>query len=82
VLDSSQIRYCLAEKIRIESMRHYLDDDSDEAVDAFNGFVGDFNARCGSYRYRSGALESARLDVEARRSQLVAEGYARAIGHR
>lgn len=82
VLDLSQIRYCLAESIRIESMRNFLDDTSEEAVDAFNEFVGDFNARCASYRYRTGTLESARFDVEARRSQLVAQGYARAMQYR
>ncbi|MBM4125692.1 MAG: peptidoglycan-binding protein, partial [Nitrospira sp.] len=39
--------------------------------------VADYNSRCGSFRYRSGALESARRDVEPYRSQLQAEGRGR-----
>ncbi|MCP5235363.1 MAG: peptidoglycan-binding protein [Zoogloeaceae bacterium] len=39
--------------------------------------VSDYNSRCGSFRYRSGALESARRDVEPHRDQLLAEGASR-----
>src|SRR3546814_16602388 len=43
----------------------------------FNAMVADYNSRCGRFRYRSGALERARRDVEPYRGQLQAEGRSR-----
>ncbi|MBK6280972.1 MAG: peptidoglycan-binding protein [Gammaproteobacteria bacterium] len=50
---------------------------NDSDVDRFNAMVADYNSRCGSFRYRSGALESARRDIEPYRSQLQSEGRSR-----
>lgn len=77
VLSTAQIRYCLAEDIRMEGARAALNNYSDSDVDRFNAMVADYNSRCGSFRYRSGALESARRDVEPYRGQLQAEGRSR-----
>ncbi|MGY6630394.1 MAG: peptidoglycan-binding domain-containing protein [Wenzhouxiangella sp.] len=77
VFSTSQIRYCLAEDIRMEAARAVLNNYSDSDVDRFNAMVADYNSRCGSFRYRSGVLESARRDVEPYRSQLQAEGRSR-----
>lgn len=77
VLSTAQIRYCLAEDIRIEGAEAALNNYSDSDVDRFNAMVDDYNSRCGSFRYRSGALEGARLDVEPYRGQLQAAGRSR-----
>ena len=77
VFSTAQIRYCLAEDIRMEGAKAALNNYSDSDVDRFNAMVADYNSRCGSFRYRSGALESARRDVEPYRSQLQAEGRSR-----
>lgn len=77
VFSTSQIRYCLAEDIRMDAAKAVLNNYSDSDVDRFNAMVADYNSRCGSFRYRSGALESARRDVEPYRSQLQAEGRSR-----
>src|SRR5690606_32609529 len=77
VFSTAQIRYCLAEDIRMDGAKSALNSYSDYDVDRFNGMVADYNSRCGSFRYRSGALESARRDVEPYRSQLRAEGRTR-----
>ncbi|MEO3691353.1 peptidoglycan-binding domain-containing protein [Roseateles sp. DJS-2-20] len=74
VFSTAQIRYCLAEDIRMEGAKSALNNYIDSDVDRFNAMVADYNSRCGSFRYRSGALESARRDVEPYRSQLQAEG--------
>ena len=74
VLSTAQIRYCLAEDIRIDGARSALNSYSDSDVDQFNAMVADYNSRCGNYRYRSGALESARREIEPYRSQLQSEG--------
>jgi hypothetical protein len=76
-LERPQIRWCVAEDIRLEAGRRALHGDRKGDVQRFNEMVQDFNARCASYRYRSGMLQSVRGEVEARRSQLEADGAAR-----
>jgi len=79
VLSTAQIRYCLAEKIRLDTAESVLNNYSDSDVNRFNGYVNDYNSRCGEFRYRQGALESARRDVDPYRSQLQAEGRSRFV---
>lgn len=77
VLSISQIRYCLAEDIRIEGAKSVLNNYSNSEVDRFNAMVDDYNSRCANFRYRSGTLESARRDIQPYWSQLQAEGRSR-----
>ena len=77
VFSTAQIRYCLAEDIRMDGAKAALNSYSGHDVDRFNDMVADYNSRCGSFRYRSGALESARRDVEPYRNQLQSEGRSR-----
>jgi len=77
VLSTAQIRYCLAEDIRMDGAKAAINNYIESDVDRFNAMVADYNSRCGSFRYRSGALESARRDIEPYRSELQAEGRNR-----
>lgn len=77
VFSTAQIRYCLADDIRMEGAKSALNNYIDSDVDRFNAMVADYNSRCGSFRYRSGALESARRDIEPYRSQLQSEGRSK-----
>jgi hypothetical protein len=77
VLSTAQISYCLAEDIRMEGAKSALNNYIDSDVDRFNAMVADYNSRCGSFRYRSGALEGARREIEPYRSQLQTEGSDR-----
>ena len=77
VFSREQIRYCLAEDIRMDGAKSAVNNYIDSDVDRFNAMVADYNSRCGSFRYRTGALESARRDVEPYRSQLQSEGRSR-----
>ena len=74
VFSMPQIRYCLAEDIRMEGAKSALNNYIDSDVDRFNAMVADYNSRCGSYRYRSGALESARRDIAPYRVELYTQG--------
>lgn len=74
VLSMPEIRYCLAEKIRLDAAESVIDRYVHSDVDKFNQFINNYNTRCAEFRYRSGALESARRDVEPFRSQLQADG--------
>ena len=77
VLSTAQIRYCLAEDIRLESAKSTIDNYIESDVDRFNAMAADYNSRCGSFRYRSGALESARSDIEPYRSLIQSEGRSK-----
>ena len=77
VLSTAQIRYCLAEDIRMESAKSTLNNYIESDVDRFNAMVADYNSRCGRFRYRRGALESARREIEPYRNQLLSEGRSR-----
>ena len=79
-LSRDQIRYCLAESTRIEAMEKIVNEYNQADVDTFNRYVNDYNSRCGSFRYRPGALESVQREVDAARSRLGQEGRARLRG--
>jgi hypothetical protein len=77
--DSAQIRYCLSESIRIDGMKRVVNNYSESSVSAFNYYVSDYNARCSSFRYRSGLLETVRSEVNSRRAKLESEGVNRVL---
>jgi hypothetical protein len=78
VFSDREIRYCLEEEIRLSAWQAAVNTRSQNAISAFNRAVDDYNARCSSYRYRRGALERVRSDVESRRFSLEQEGRSRA----
>jgi len=77
VFSASQIRYCLAEEIRMDAAKAVLNNYSDFDVDRFNAMVTDYNSRCGSFRHRRGALKRAREEISPYRNQLYADGQHR-----
>ena len=70
VLSVAQLRWCLREDIRIEVLRPKATTNSQ--IDQFNAVVADYNRRCGSFRYREGALMRARRELERLKPQIVA----------
>ena len=82
VLSREQIRYCLAEDIRIDGAKSALNNYVDADVDRFNAMVGDYNSRCSSFKYQTNNrgrndLNSTQRDIEPFRSQLQSEGRSR-----
>lgn len=74
VLEESEIRYCLSQKIRIQGWEPNVNTSSQSSVDAFNWAIADFNSRCGSYRYRTQVMDRVRSEVNARSTDLRFEG--------
>lgn len=74
VLTLEQVRYCLAQDIRLTAARSVVNAYSHADIDRFNAMINSYNASCGRFRYYPGTLERARGDVESRRSALEAEG--------
>ncbi len=82
VLSREQIRYCLAEDIRLDATKSAVNNYVDADVDRFNAMVADYNSRCSSFRYHTNNrgrndLNSAQRDIEPYRSQLQFEGRSR-----
>jgi len=74
VLTTPQIRYCTAQSIRLDAAKDALNQYDDSQIDRFNSLVADYNSRCSNFRYRKGALESARSEVERFRSDYLLQG--------
>jgi len=82
VFSREQIRYCLAEDIRLDAAKSAVNSYIDADVDRFNAMVADYNSRCSSFRYQTSNrgrndLKSAQRDIEPYRSQLQSEGKSR-----
>ena len=77
VLNSSQIYYCLAEKIRIDANELTINSFDSYSVSKFNGTVGDYNARCSNFKYKSYAMETAQKALELNRYSIQAQGRSR-----
>jgi hypothetical protein len=77
MLSPNQIRYCVAEDIRIDGARSALNQERSYEVNRLNGMITDYNSRCANFRYRSGTLQSVRSEIEASRNILWAAGVSR-----
>ncbi len=80
VLAGAQLRYCVAEQIRVDAAEKVVNNYIEAHVDRFNAMVGDYNSRCGEFRYRQGSLQSAERAMEPFRVQLEQEGRSRIVG--
>lgn len=79
VLAGAQLRYCVAEQIRVDAAEKVVNNYIEAHVDRFNAMVGDYNSRCGEFRYRQGSLQGAERAMEPYRSQLEQEGRGRIV---
>jgi len=68
ILDREQIRYCVFQGERLDLVRDRLT--SNAAIARFNAAIGDLNARCASFRYRHGLLQTVEAEVPGRRDVL------------
>ena len=83
-LSLSEIRYCMAEDIRIATQKTEIDglqytdtDRFNRNVDGFNDAVNDYNSRCSNRSIMASDRPTATSQVEAKRSQLETEGRSR-----
>jgi hypothetical protein len=78
VLTPQQIRYCLAENIRLDASRKALVRPSNAVVDRFNAAIEDYNSRCSSFRYLGDAADTEKQAVELIKDDLTRQGQERA----
>lgn len=85
VLTMSELRYCLAENIRITAEQSELDglrsdpDHYNRNVDTVNASITDFQSRCAHRSFQVSDRQIAEPQVETQRSGLEAEGRNRVI---
>lgn len=70
VLEIPQIRYCLAEAIRLDAISPLVSTQATDEVNRFNARVDDYNNRCSSYKYKRGTLEQVRGEIEGQRATI------------
>lgn len=70
VLNREQIKYCLAEDVRIDAVKQVMQNTKKSEVDNLNRLVADYNSRCGHFKYRSGTLESVQGEIALERSEI------------
>ncbi len=76
ILSEAQIRYCLAEDIRLDAARTALNLYNQADVDRFNAMIASYNSRCKSFTYHKRDMEIARDAIEPFRSDIQKEGQA------
>lgn len=81
-LDLPQIRYCVAEKVRMKAMGDTVNLYAHSEVTTFNRYVDDYNARCGHFRYREGDLEFVRRAASGLQNEFETQGRARILSLR
>jgi peptidoglycan hydrolase-like protein with peptidoglycan-binding domain len=71
VLDEANLRYCLFQGVRLDAAKRLVSGDFE--VDEFNKLVEDYNARCGSYRYRNQDKSAVEAELTLQRPRLEAD---------
>jgi hypothetical protein len=79
-LEASQVRYCTFEKARLTALQGMVSDTNSAAIDGFNARVNDYNARCGSFRYRPNDLDAAQAVAVRDADRITAEAQTIARG--
>ena len=77
VYSYDEIRYCVAEKIRIGAANGVVDLYNNVEIGIYNRYINDYNARCSSFKYYRSQLSNAQAEAEAIRPQLEREGRSR-----
>lgn len=82
ILSQGEIKYCLAERVRLEAMQGMLDNTQDAHITNFNFRVDDFNSRCSNYRYREADMVRARSEIDGMRGTLRTQAIEQVRGWR
>lgn len=77
MLNIAQLRYCLAEKLRVGEIENLIDRQAAAEIKAYNNWVTDFNDRCAFFRYDPAAYEAAKRQVEQNQETLKAQAKQR-----
>jgi len=82
ILTQAQVRYCLAEGVRIDGMKEILDNYSQSEIDNFNSYVNVMNKRCENSRYYISDKTKVDNQIESNRAKLKNDGAERLLKFR
>lgn len=80
VLNGPQIRWCVFEKARLETMKDLMS--ADQEVSAFNTYVGKYNERCARFQYGQEVLDGIEQELNQEGRRLQSEGAERILSLR
>lgn len=80
VLNGPQIRWCVFEKARLETMKDLIS--ANQEISVFNMYVGKFNERCARFSYQQGVLDVIERELNQEGRRLQAEGAERILSLR
>ena len=76
-LNMNELRYCLSEQIRLDSVKNIINDYFQEDIDRYNGLVNDYNNRCKNRKYYETAFTKANKEVNDREYTIKKDGLNR-----
>jgi len=77
VLDKNELLYCIAESIRINTMKENVDKYSLYEVDLYNSYVKDYNERCNNKQYYIKDMDYVNTVIEKNKNLLIHQGLER-----
>ena len=73
ILNANEIAYCLAEDLRMSTVKPLVNRQSQAEIAGFNGKVEGYNGRCAQFEYNKSDMDEAQAYLESHRSQIVRE---------
>ncbi len=77
-LSAENVRYCIFEGDRLETIKSQIAFDADLVVQSFNADINDYNSRCASYQYYQSDMNKVKAE-SSRRTLLTGQEAARRI---
>lgn len=72
MLESGQIRYCVAQNMRLNVQNKLVRADVAKEVNRYNELLSDYNTRCRNFKYERGELQRVIAALEADRGHIEA----------
>ncbi len=73
LFDAGQIRYCVAQNMRLSVQNKLVRAESTPEVNRYNDLLGDYNLRCRNFKYERGELQRVLAAVETDRPAIEAQ---------
>jgi hypothetical protein len=73
ILSANEIAYCLAEDLRMSTVKLLVNRQSQAEIAGFNAKVENYNERCAQFEYNKSDMDEAQAYLEGHRSQIVRE---------
>ena len=73
MFDAGQIRYCVAQNMRLSVQNKLVRSEVTQEVNRYNDMLGDYTLPCRNFKYERGELQRVLAALEADRAQIEAQ---------